>query len=520
VSAAAAGRLLRLTLLAAVAASIGCGSSYMPDVSRHHDARPLASLYDILVEVPGIALPQFPATGLTVDMTLEIQPGGLSPSGAFDGSVTVNRVAAGGTDRPFSATVPLAVSGLASGADWSLDSVGPILVGDASTGTTTIILSLTGILASDGRTIDGTALVTSSGETGSFHAVKQRRYLVAGTDFGVTGTVSLIKVRFGSTFEIQRDLEVVSGDPVARAEGGGVFVVNRYFFDNVQVLDPAAGFSTSLQFSTGNGSNPHDALAIDPNRLYVTRYEAPYNDVLIADPTDGHAVGYIDLSALAANASGTPRADGMIAADGLVFVGLQDIDSSFTDYGPGILAVVDPATDSLVRSIPMSGVNPFGRPALHPVTGDLYYAMAGVFQGSLPRELSGGIEVVDPRTLTSQGLLIDDDDLGGNVSSVALWDAGGAVLGYGVVTDAAGVNAIRRFDADSGAVDPGAVYTSASLLPEVVSDGDGYLLVPERDLSDPRLVVLQASTAQVVAVLRLSLPPFSVAVLTRGFVRN
>ncbi len=518
---AAGGRPLRLALLAAaMAACTACGSSYTPDVSRHHDARPLASVYDILVVVPGISLPQFPATGLTVDMTLEIPPAGLSSSGSFDGEVTVNRVAAGGQDWPFSAAVPLSVTGTASGADWSLDAVGPILVGDASTGTTMVILSLTGTLSSDGRTIDGLAVVTSSGETGTFHAVKQRRYLVAGTDFGVTGTVSLIKVRYDTTFEIRRDLEVVSGDPVVRAEGNGVFVVNRYFFDNIQALDPAAGFSTALQFSTGNGSNPHDALEVDPNRLYVTRYEAPYNDIMIADPSDGHATGYIDLSALASNASGTPRADGLVAADGLVFVGLQNIDSSFTDYGPGIVAAVDPATDTLVRAIPMSGLNPFGRPAVHPVTGSLYYAMAGIFQGSLTRELSGGIEVVDPRTLTSQGLLIDDDDLGGNVSSVALWNAGGTTLGYCVVTDASGANAVRRFDADSGAIEPAPVYASAALLSEVVSDGDGYILVPERDISNPRLVVLQASTAQVVAVLRLSLPPFSVAVLTRGFVRN
>jgi hypothetical protein len=240
-----------------------------------------------------------------------------------------------GTARAFSAASPLACSGAASGADWSVDSFGPIEIGSASQGTASVMLSLAGALSADGRAIDGAALVTSSGETGTFHAVKQRRYLVAATDFGVTGTASLVKVRFNTTFVVQRDLEAISGDPVARASGSGLYIVNRFFFDNIQSLDPGSGFKTALQFSTGNGSNPHDVLQVDTDRLYVTRYEPPYNDVLIAERATGRHLGFIDLSPLASNSTGTPRADGLAMTGGLVFVGLQNIDASFLDYGPG-----------------------------------------------------------------------------------------------------------------------------------------------------------------------------------------
>jgi len=485
------------------------------------EARPLASIYDFIVTVPGIMLPQFPATGLTIDLTLEIDPSSLSTaSGAFEGSVTVREVKAGGVSRPFTAVSPLVVTGLASGADWSIESLGPIHVGDASTGFTQMFLSLSGQLSPDGRRIEGIALVTSSGETGTFEAVKQRRYLVASTDFGVTGTVSLIRVRFDTIFTVERDLEAVSGDPVARSSGGGVYVINRFTFDNIQSLDPASGFTTAVQFSTGNGSNPHDAIQVDPNRLYISRYEPPYNDLLIAASATGATLGFIELASLATNASGTPRADGMVMTQGLVFVGLQNVDASFVEYGAGRVAIVDPADDALVASITLEGRNPFGPPAVHPDSGDLYYAMAGVFQGSLPRELSGGIEVVDPRSLTTRGLLVDDDDLGGNVSGVALASARGADQGYCVVTDPSGVNLVRGFDSRTGAVRAGAVYQSASFLPEVVSDGDGYILVPEHDINDPRLIVLDAATGRPLTSVRLSLPPFSIAVLTRGFLRN
>jgi hypothetical protein len=133
--------------------------------------------------------------------------------------------------------------------------------------------------------------------------------------------------------------------------------------------------------------------------------------------------------------------------------------------------------------------------------------------------LSGGVEVVDPVSLTTRGLLVDDDDLGGNVSSVALARLGSASRGYCVVTAASGANLVRAFDPDTGAIAPQTIHQSTSLLPEVVFDGDGYLLVPQHDIGDPRLLVIDAATGVIVAAPRLSLPPISVAVLTRDLVR-
>ena len=46
-------------------------------------------------------------------------------------------------------------------------------------------------------------------------------------------------------------------------------------------------------------------------------------------------------------------------------------------------------------------------------------------------------------------------------------------------------------------------------------DGDGFLLIAEGFFA-PRLIVLDAETGQLVDVLNLSLPPFSIAIMTRG----
>ncbi|HKY32728.1 MAG TPA: hypothetical protein VJV23_09350 [Candidatus Polarisedimenticolia bacterium] len=511
--AAAAPGLAVLLLAAATLAA--CGASYEPaGGGGREEPRPLASLYDLMIAIADLSFPLLGAQGLVADVTVAIDPASLGASGAFDAAVTVQGVTVGGVPRGFRAASPLAAHGMASGGDWALDSFGPIEIGSDAGGWTSVMLSVTGILSPDGRTIAGAAVATSSGETGTFHGVKQRRYLVAATDFGVVGTVSVITVRYNTQFGVRRDLEAVSGDPVARVRDGSVFIVNRFFFDNIQTLDPEASFRATLQFSTGNGSNPHDVAVSDDGRLFITRYEPPYNDLLIVSRT-GAFEGFVDLSAWADNRSGTPRPDGLARAGHLLFVGMQNIDDAFQDYGAGRVAVVDTRTSEVASVIVMEGRNPFGPPAIHPRTGRQYWAAAGVFQGRLPGELSGGIEVIDPESLASLGLLVDDDDLGGNVSSVALSETPAGVAGFCIVTLPGGVNALRRFHADTGAVAPGTLHSATAFLTEVVADGDGYLLVPEHDPSRPRLLVFDAATGTLAGSLPLSLPPFSAAILTR-----
>ena len=106
------------------------------------------------------------------------------------------------------------------------------------------------------------------------------------------------------------------------------------------------------------------------------------------------------------------------------------------------------------------------------------------------KPLTGGIEVIDPRTLTSQGLLVDDDDAGGNISSLALARAGAVVIGYCIVTLPSGANVVRRFDAATGALDPMPVYQSASFLPALISDEEGFILVAEHSIADPKLTIV------------------------------
>lgn len=113
----------------------------------------------------------------------------------------------------------------------------------------------------------------------------ERKLVVAEPDFsGGVGAVQVIDVTRTPPLVAVTAPEPVSSDPVVRVQSipgtlpnvPTAFVINRFGADNIQWLDPTAGFATRriggvpAQWSTGNGSNPQDALPVSPTKLYVT----------------------------------------------------------------------------------------------------------------------------------------------------------------------------------------------------------------------------------------------------------
>ena len=89
------------------------------------------------------------------------------------------------------------------------------------------------------------------------------------TDY-VTGKFSVCESNAPWPADI--DVATIHSDAVAVAHGGLIYVVNRLAADNVQVLDPGAGFATVLEFSVGGGSNPQNiAFSTDGAKAYLPR---------------------------------------------------------------------------------------------------------------------------------------------------------------------------------------------------------------------------------------------------------
>src|ERR1043166_8202454 len=172
----------------------------------------------------------------------------------------------------------------------------------------------------------------------------QRKAFVIATDFetGSFGTISLDTPRVVVPANRERR---VHSDAVARTFGGLVYVVNRFFGDNIQVLDPSRDFATRFQCLTGERSNPHDIAFLNAAKAYVTL--ADKTTLLIVNPSASPNCadfirGAIDLQQFA-DADGLPEMDQMAIVGDRLYVALQRLDRNnfFIPAGPGSLVVID-----------------------------------------------------------------------------------------------------------------------------------------------------------------------------------
>ncbi len=339
---------------------------------------------------------------------------------------------------------------------------------------------------------------------------------VVTTDFD-TGAYSVFPV--GDPAAISRSLGEVHSDAVARAQGGLVYVVNRLGGDNIQAIDPAAGWTTRWQCSVGNGTNPHDIVVVAPNKAYVTLYEKA--TLAIVDPSvgpscDGFLRGTIDLGALA-DADGIPEMDQEAVVGNRLYASLERLDrrNFFQPTDFSVLAVIDTASDTLVDVDPttpavdgirLAGTNPFAEShhlTVEPATGDLLVGSVGSF-GVIG---DGGVERVNTRTKRSEGFLVTESDLGANVTDFVLVDAHRA---YALLLDLASINTLVRFDPTTRAVTDTLLTSSEFLVDIELEPTRGELYVTDRTLTRPGIRIFSTSDDHEIttAPIDTGLPPF------------
>lgn len=501
----------RLAAVAALFALAACGSDYRPpDLPlTGAPAGPLGQVVDAEVDLPHLLALDAGRRGVALDLRIEIERVGF---GRLPARVIVERAHTPAGSRTVEDLSDGTISVIVGPRRWTTTLIGPLRIG-----TTLFDLLLDGEHAGDAWVVEGRAFESQSALEGSFRAWRRHRFLVAGTDFfspiGQVSEVAWVKRR---ELRVRPALQVTSSDPVLRVTGGAVFAVNRLSFDNLQRLDPFADFGTVWQQSVGRGANPHD-LAFADGLLWVTRYEPPFDDLALLDPGRGTLVEQLSLDGLAENPDGTPRADRLRLAEGMLFVALQDIDRSFTTFGEGKLAVIDPVQRVVAGVIPLGGKNPGSIELFAGADGRtrLYVALAGIFPGSQQQELSGGVVVVDALARAVERLALDDDDVGGNVGALALASES---LGYVAVSDAAFTGRVVAFDPRSGEPLRQLGEASVDLLSELEVDSAGVLAVPDRSFLAPRLCLYETpldegGVERPLGCAPLPLPPFSLEAL-------
>ncbi len=164
-----------------------------------------------------------------------------------------------------------------------------------------------------------------------------------------------------------------------------------------QIIVPGAG---------GAKTNPHDLVTVADHKAYVTRYQpnaaatSPAqmgNDIAVIDPTTGAFISRIDVDAYASTVAGTTilaRPNRAIIAGGKIVVSLNEVDASYKTYGDGMVIVIDPATDAVVASVTLTGLNDCEGMDYVASTQTLLVACGGTYMAA-NQALQSGIAVVD-----------------------------------------------------------------------------------------------------------------------------
>ena len=347
------------------------------------------------------------------------------------------------------------------------------------------------------------------------HAVATKGYVLT-TDY-TSGTLSVVDL---ATRAVTRDVAVVSPDPFERWYRGLLYVVNRYGYDNVQVIDPAQGCATVRQFSVGNGTNPQDIAFASPSKAYVSRLGSP--DLLIVDPSTGATLGVIPLAAWA-DADGNPEAAHLAVVGDLLFVALGRL-ANFVPADTGLVVVVDMRADTVYDADPLTpgtqvvklrGLNPGTDFAVLPgaephSTSHLYIGCSGRWGA-----LDGGVEdIVVPAqdgpygVIHSAGFVITEAALAGDVLSV-IADGGGHP--YAIVSDAAGNTRLVSWDPGNGSVLATLYAPGGYSLSDAALDGRGELYVCNSNFAAPGLFVYEAGGDTCLAgPLATGLPPIQI----------
>ena len=304
----------------------------------------------------------------------------------------------------------------------------------------------------------------------------------------------------------------IHSDAVVRVYRDEVYVINRLGQDNVIVLNRGDLKTPLTQYSTGNGSNPHDMAFASEEKAYISRYER--TQLLIVNPATGDSLGAVDLSGFA-DADGLPEMSQLALYGNRLFVACQRLnrDNGWVPTDASAIAVIDVATDQVVdvdgnaagvHGIAMAGKNPAGA-----AQRGSKWLLSQV--NAFADLTDGGIEVIDLANLRSEGIALGEMALGGNLSSLTMVSDS---EGYVVVTDANFVNMVKRFDLATRSAS-GLEGLSGGFVPGLGAFAGRLYVLDRGSVADPAsagVKVFDVNTDRLVAgPISTGLPPSSIA---------
>lgn len=345
--------------------------------------------------------------------------------------------------------------------------------------------------------------------------------LVLAAEFGGNGGSaigSLNTISADSSRAVGSDLTLTHSDAELRVFQNRIYVINRLGGDNIQVVDPKS-FKTLYQFSTGVGTNPQDLISLSATKAYVTLYQPEENqtsgkkvdDLILFNPTTGEISQTFDLTTYTQkDGDRFARASSMVQIGTKIFVAIQDMPGNLAlpPDQQGRLARINSETDRIESVTLLNCRDPFTM-TYSPETEKIYIGCSDFFDLESPY---GGIEVVEPTTLTSEGIYLDDLVLGGSVGEIEVSGMNGFVV---VAPIDFSENRVVRFSLDESQPDLKTVYTSKGYLQNLAIDPEGKLLIADRDPEVSGVVFLNPESGEVEETISVGLPPSSFSFVER-----
>ena len=335
--------------------------------------------------------------------------------------------------------------------------------------------------------------------------------LVATTDFS-TGSTTSFSIHKANT----NDVELIGSDAVLRQDGQLIYVVNRGVASNIQILDACDDFNTLHQWSTGNGSGPHDIVILPGNIAYITRYDI--TSVLKMDLSNGATLGTISLATFA-DADGIPEMDQMFVYGDRLYVGLQRLDRNnfYTPVGTSYLAVIDLTTDTLVDMDPGTGgiqpitllrTNPYSEINYRTVSGTptAYFSAVGFFGLQ-----DGGVIECDASDPTSQSVIFTESAAGGDILDVEIISG---TKGYAIVATPSFVTELIAFNPSTGLKIGSTIYSPGGYDLNDCEPSALGLLLADRKPTNPGIRCFEMVTdlQPPGGPIDVGLPPFDILV--------
>lgn len=338
------------------------------------------------------------------------------------------------------------------------------------------------------------------------------RVVAVGADFQ-TGTGTISKVEVGN-LEVTQNVRAgaASGDPVLRAVGRELFVVNRFGFNNITILD-AKTLDLVDQISTGASSNPQD-VAVVGQKLYVAALGS--KGVLVIDRTTGTKTE-IDLATPLGDADGQPDCVSVYAVGTNVFAACS-MQTNFKSVLDSKVAVIDATTDTYLASATLPYKNPFGffqrAPEGSTFTGDLLIPLVdfGVFgDNTMPPMLQTRcVARISTDANLTAGCAIQNADLGGYPANMAV-SADGKTL-YLAIEESFSVGKLRAYNLETGTLAADPIGTSTTLI-DVAACPNGDVAAMDSATNMAGVRVYRGTTERTTSALSIGNTPVTTGIV-------